>query len=666
MRDLANKLMMRDQQSSTVLPSVIFGSTGDMLQQMELDRPKLRVGFWPIQSETEPEAAMGLAAVLAYLLERWQDVRVYRLLAAVEGEPDSYVWTAQNSQFGVDDWQLDDLDENIALWGSLSRSSGGMQLELQAENDIAESDEPQIFSIEAPDIAGLIGKLPDLANILAEALEAGRVRTLAASYSDIGSPEAAANLLRQVFQWELHLFLALWGHEWHEERVLESLDRLLETARNAGEFGAFVISSAVSRAMSVGIDGLTETLSKQVEAIDASFTQDFTTVILSSALYRAGYTNDAMALLAAKLETFPTSEKLWLALGEFNAQGGQVLEAVDAFQSAMEAGAADTTLYLRYAGLLRLIDTNGWALQAYSLIDPAVVRDNLVIEEMIAAYDAVLVRDPNHAEAQALQLAQLVDVEDKRLWPAFVRLVELDDTGDHVRSTLDAMYHLEDITPALQALQSAVGRSPERADLHLNLALAYLIAEQEDQAITELVTARQLSDDPFLHAEIDRMMLAADDPDFEGTLGEITDKVAAGTSLSSDEVDFLEDAVGQAPSFAEAYLLLARAYRKWDENGAALETLLDGQKNIPTDPDIAEMLAQMLWNEKERELAISYLQKGLAHNPHHVPLLALAGRFLFDEGQFDDAKLYLARAQAISPRSPQLDAVRRYIAGALD
>jgi len=49
--------------------------------------PPLRVGLWPIQSESMPEIALGMAVLLGFLLECWQAVRVYRLLASVSGEP---------------------------------------------------------------------------------------------------------------------------------------------------------------------------------------------------------------------------------------------------------------------------------------------------------------------------------------------------------------------------------------------------------------------------------------------------------------------------------------------------------------------------------------------------------------------------------------------------
>jgi hypothetical protein len=70
----------------------------------------------------------------------------------------------------------------------------------------------------------------------------------------------------------------------------------------------------------------------------------------------------------------------------------------------------------------------------------------------------------------------------------------------------------------------------------------------------------------------------------------------------------------------------------------------------------------MLWDSGEHELAFSYLNKGVAKNPNYVPLLALTGRYLFEDGQQDAAKAYLSRAELITPNDPVLIAARTHIA----
>src|SRR3954469_17204729 len=94
----------------------IESNMGVLGQRAKSQRSPFRVGLWPILSDSEPEIAMGLGLVLAALLERTPAVRVYRLLAQVSETPNSYEWDLANSQFGVDDWELEGLDENVAIW----------------------------------------------------------------------------------------------------------------------------------------------------------------------------------------------------------------------------------------------------------------------------------------------------------------------------------------------------------------------------------------------------------------------------------------------------------------------------------------------------------------------------------------------------------------------
>src|SRR5262245_60299632 len=112
MRELAKKLMQQPAVATQAL-TVISGSTSSDIAQAlaDLNRPRLRIGLWPILSSDSPETAMGIATILGFLLERWQQIRVYRLFAQFDVDPGNFEWTVQLSQFGVDDWQLEDLDE---------------------------------------------------------------------------------------------------------------------------------------------------------------------------------------------------------------------------------------------------------------------------------------------------------------------------------------------------------------------------------------------------------------------------------------------------------------------------------------------------------------------------------------------------------------------------
>jgi tetratricopeptide (TPR) repeat protein len=299
------------------------------------------------------------------------------------------------------------------------------------------------------------------------------------------------------------------------------------------------------------------------------------------------------------------------------------------------------------------------------LIDPEKILSYPLKREAVEAYRTALDMNPSHIPALSQLLMHLADLKDERFWEDFRRFVELDKQGEQLRNVVDTFYNFEAIDEGIAILQDAVRSRPDQVELRLSLASAYLLDDRSEEAGSELDKAKSLTHNPQLLIDIDRLFLAADDPEFDARLGDITERVDAGSELDSDDVEYLETAIEKAPLFAAGYSLLANAYLAWGETSDALDVLLDGQKQLPDDPEIAVLLARVLWNEGESQLALDCLNKALAKNPQHVPLLALTGQFLFEDGQEDGARVFLARAETINPRHPMLMEVRVYIANSL-
>ena len=165
-----------------------------------------------------------------------------------------------------------------------------------------------------------------------------------------------------------------------------------------------------------------------------------------------------------------------------------------------------------------------------------------------------------------------------------------------------------------------------------------------------------------MQAELARLELLAEEPEFELRLGEIEGVLAAGNALRSEALEWLEGIIGRAPGLGGMHALLARAWLAWGEDGAALETTLDGYQRFPGDAELAALLGEQLWQAGEAEAAFKYLGAGLAQNPDDVPLLALTGQYLFEDGQGAAARSCLARAEALAPQHPALAQARRRIA----
>ncbi len=663
MSDIARKLIDIEgrQSSSGSVPTAIFGTAGTLSRNLDTRR-RVRIGMWPFIYADNPAMALGIATVLAFLLERRQDIRVYRLFARVEGDPASHQWSFADSQFDVDDWQLEQLDENAAMWGQIEQDGETWKLTINAENDLTNTEFEHAYT--ANSLADLVNQLPVIAGDLAGDFESAQ--TIVASYSETdASDDSLRRLLADVAEWQVRLLLALWGVPWPEEAVRQLAHQMIESGRaTSRSFGAWTVTNAIAHAMQPGYEPVAEVAASLVPDVIETFKDtSFPAIFIGGALYAMGSTQQAYDLLEEETERNPENTAVWMALIDIYRRGGRGLEALDAYQEAIEVGAANVAIYRSYAMLLGLLEAEERVIDEYVLIDPADYNDNPLTWEAIAAYEAALEIEPDNVEVLQLLCNQLIDAgAEAELWPIFERLIQADDSGEFVRTVIDSMFNIEDIEPALALLQQAAQAHPNRADLLVNLGVACLLDEREDEAADALERARELSEADDIRADIDRLMLSVDDPEFEEHLGEITAMVDSDIRLSGADIDFLEEALENAPMFPELYVLLGKAYAIREDHDAALETLLDGNAAMPEDPDIIEQLGRILWESGEQQLAFDYLNKGIEANPYHVPLLTLTGRYLFETGQRDHARAYLARAEAIAPRHPAVTAARSAIA----
>jgi tetratricopeptide (TPR) repeat protein len=676
MHPLAEKLMGRDKpEAASSFSNILFGA-GLSLPVLAA-RPSFRVGFWPIQSQDSPETAMGLASVLALLLERWPSIHVYRLFTQVDdGEPASFEWSIAQSQFGVDDWELDGLDENVAIWGNLEQRQDQWVLQLEVENDLSDDEEPQSFTVETSSLEALVNSMLSLSADIADYLDAGERAVFFPDYQlDASDENPLKAFLASLFHWDVHSMLALWGKPW-DDIAADHQDLIEKGVSLKSSFGAWAVSAATGKAI---LYPFGQPLLSRIEETAEAFDDSATAAIgLALAVFSIEPPR-AYNLLEGVLEEQDEVPEAWLALAELYIAGNEVTTAIYTLQRAIALDAVLPQTYVRYAETLLFLDANnlilnvgarhrtvrGEAFQEEYVLLPEAERDQdqLLNREAVAALLAARDMTPDAVEIQSQLVMQLIDLgEDEVLWPTFTRLVEFDQTGEYVRGTVDAWYNLEEVAPGLQILEQASAQHPDRQDLHMNLAVAYLAAEDYEAAEQQLLRVRQSNTDPQLEAEIQRLLLSVDDPDFEARLGEITDIVNAGGAPGSEDAEFLEAALEKAPALPSLYVLLGSAYLSWDDTDAALETLLDGQKQLPTNPDILFTLGRALWTVGEEDLAFEYLNKGLEANPGHVPLLVLTGRYLFDGGQEEEAKEFLARAEAIDPRNPLLSETRVYIA----
>ncbi|MGJ3237906.1 MAG: tetratricopeptide repeat protein [Anaerolineae bacterium] len=666
----ARKIMrINERVVSSNTPSAIFGSVGDLPQAIS-SRPPLRIGMFPCLSDDDPQLALGAWTVLAHLLERWRDVEVYRLFVSFEDSVEDFTWTIDKSQFSVAEWDLEHLDENIGLWGRLTHTDTGWQLVATIDNDNLTGDdaEPLDLTLIATNDGDLIAKLPAFAEVIAHNIDADRVAETDPAYpSDkITSNEALRNLLQGLFDWEVNLLASLWGVEWDDDEIVDAFHDLLALGEaQGGDFAAWSIAKAVAETMRPGYSVIGDLLIDHVADVVTRFNSHYPMPILVASVFNMGFAQKSYQLLQTEVEQRPQNTIAWLKFAEILAEGGLILESIDRFQTAIEQEAVNNDLFRAYGNVLLVADRTGQNVESFILIDLAEHHaGDYIIQESIVAYAEAIKLDSGDIRAyyaRILQLAEHSDMQES-LWDDFIKLIELDHDGHYTSDAIESLYNVSDIQPGVEALKALIEQNPERLDLYVNLAALYVIGYQNDLALPLLEDAKAMTDDVLKLAEIERLELTADNPDFEYRFAEIVSILDAGNVPKADDVEFLEEVVERAPHVIAAHIALGQSYYYWRETDEALEVLLDAQETFPNDPFILDWIGRILWESDERETAFQYLNMGIQAHPFNVQLIARAGQYLFDNDQFDEARQFLARAEEIAPRHPMLKSVQAYIA----
>ncbi|MBI1277032.1 MAG: hypothetical protein GC179_02780 [Anaerolineaceae bacterium] len=674
MFDLAQNLMIAAQKWQLERHTNVVG------QRARLQKSPYRVGMWPIISETEPEIALGVGLVLGTLLELHPSVSVYRILARVEAEVDTYEWSLENSQFGVDDWEVEGLDENVAIWGSFESHDGRITFSVEVENDARDDDVTLKINRDNIHLTELLDLLP--------AVSMEIVKWLALSGSSIDSRyklvtdkdnDSAHELLRCLFYWELDYFLELWGQPADQRSILSDFDELEGLAQDMeSDFGAWILSYCMSRLIMFDENRWSSLLGERVKkTTEALVAFPVVPRVLSTTLYRLKLSLEAFDLLEMALAHHSKNAVLWNTLAAFYSESREDFAAVDVYQRAIEAEAATSNTYLGYANAMMLLSERQLELNSEGrhvspagrpFVDRYVFNETdeqwTCLREAVIAYRRAFELDSKNLDILTQLVNCLITLQEDDAWKYFLILVEQDNDGSVTASIIDQLQD-KDLYKVIEIFNQWLVGSPSQIFVRINLVRAYLAVDETAKARSELLTiTEQLVPTP-LQSTISRLQLMVDIPDFDNRLGEINDILQAKGKVSAADLEFLENVIEHTPSFAEGYRLLAHAYLSWDERQDAVEVLLDGQNKAPFDADLIASLARVFWDEDEFDLAFTNIEKGLEHDSQNATLLALFGRFLFDEGQDEEAKEYLLRAEQIDPSNSELVSARLYVANTL-
>jgi tetratricopeptide (TPR) repeat protein len=620
-------------------PTAIFGTAGTLQQNIKAQVP-YRVAVWPTTYQENPALGVGLMSALAYLLDSLNDARAYILFLDTQQIEAGFEW--KQAQFGIEHWQPKNLDENVALAAVLSRDDTGWKWVLEIENDLVDENDPNsTFSLtySAPLLSGIINQLPDVINALMKGLGSESVLIDVYDSTDLDD-ERLTKLLAHVGEWQVNLNRSLLDLPFITGNIYESTDTLARIgASNQDSFNNWLASTAISYSLLPGYNNNNpEMIDAVLSAVETLQAFPFANIYIGNALYNLGDADAGYKLLEQAVENHPTSSLAWLILADAYRRAGNANKMIDTFQRAIEVEAATARLYRNYGTVLELLNAET-PLQEVILIDPSAYEDSLALWEAIGAYDEALKLEPDSLVAlqrRTMLLSDLANDAPQRFIDSFKQLLEADQTGEAVRAVLDQLHDLDDYDPIFDALEASQEAQPNRIDLKVNLGVAYLAGEEFELAGEEFEAVLAQTEDKVISSDVSRLLLSADDPDFESHLAEIESQTNGNAIINSSDIDFLYEAIEKAPLLSDAYTILGKALHRRSESEDALEVLLEGYQHHPQDPELILQIGIVMWETGREEEALNYLNRGLVVNPNYVPLLATTGQFLFEDQQDDE------------------------------
>ncbi len=639
-------------------PSAIFGSAAGLAQSIQTDE-RLRLSLYPILCGDMPEMAMGLASCLAYLLEQYPDTRVYRCFAKIDETDASGEITTEDYQFTLDDWELAGLADNVVIWGSL-KTAEQFTLTLIADVSLLTNDDSLEFDFEFDSLSHAVRSLPKVAAQLIEALAGGGQAPAIVGYSDIGQGDLLDKLLQMVFDWNLDVYLQLWGEDWGETNISAQFDETLELERlKDGDFAAWCLGMMAKQVMQLGLEDIGETLVPQVFAA-AKEVGPAAIPALAQGLAALDYYDEAISILERSLN--PDAEAcLWHRLGEILLDAGKFTDAVNIAQEALEAGLQHPALYMQYAQLLMTAEAHGWDIDDVLLIDPEEINEDAHITQEIAnALKLYLTQMSRNLGALQLALSYMMTAEDDELWIWFERLVKADLDGEYLSEACDQLLDLADWSPAVDILQR---HSNENARAFLYLAQLALEAGDNESAADWIAQCRaKIEDGDPLELELQGLDLRLNLEGFEETFAEIKLSLRAGRALSQRDMELLEAACEISPQLAESHLALAQGYLSWQDRDTAMEVMQQAQEVVGVDPQLTLGMVQFLLANQDDAEAMRTLNAGLEATPNDVPLLSQMAMILIAHDKMDEARYYISIAEAIAPSHSAIGQLRRLVA----
>ena len=218
----------------------------------------------------------------------------------------------------------------------------------------------------------------------------------------------------------------------------------------------------------------------------------------------------------------------------------------------------------------------------------------------------------------------------------------------------------DELASAYAELEAHADENPVAYACMARMAVEEGDIERAEQRIADC--RARIDASSHLEPRLQAMELMIALPGFEESIAELRLSLSANQSVSEKDISYLETVCELAPGILDTYLILATCYAFSGDGDAALEVLLEAEETLGGNAVLANSIAQVYASVGQPQAAVDKLNEGMAAFPHDANLRLQVATMLIMNGQMDDARDYIAIAEAIDPSHPTLHEVRQLIA----
>jgi len=284
------------------------------------------------------------------------------------------------------------------------------------------------------------------------------------------------------------------------------------------------------------------------------------------------------------------------------------------------------------------------------------------IDQAVAAYEAILAREPRHADAlQFMGVAKMQNGHDDEAIGLLKQAVSIDPKNSQAHYNLGLALRAEGKElKALASFRRAIAAEPRNFEAH-NAIAGILLAAPDQLETAEAHISRALENNPkYVPARNNLALLLKARGRLEEAAGEARVAVAQAPAhtpalitlgallLEMGETEeaeqILRDAVALAPEDASAHTNLGAAFI---HRGAREEAEAEFERALELDPDNSESLnnlALIRKNQERLDEAAALLQRALAVKPDDAALHVKLGRIFMAGGKGQPAITHYEQA----------------------